>query len=157
MKGHNPDCPCGFGERYAACCKRFHRGEEPPTPGLLMRSRFSAFALGELPYLYRTLDPAHPDRAREEAAFLADLRRSRAGIRYTKLRVLEEEPSEGRDRARVLFHAELYQAGKELSFAEASLFLRREEGWRYHSGEGRALRSADPALNTLRLSDFKAV
>lgn len=152
MKGQNPECPCGSGAKYAACCRRFHRGEEPGSPGLLMRSRFSAYALGELPYLYRTLDPEHPDKAKPEAEFIADVRRSRAGIRYTRLRVLEEEPHEGKDRARVLFHAELYQSGKELSFAEASLFLRRAEGWRYHSGEARPMRSGDPGLASLRLS-----
>lgn len=119
-----------------------------------MRSRFSAFALGEVAYLYRTLDPEHPDRQKPEAGALADLRRARQGVRYARLRVLEEEPSDGRATARVLFHAELYQAGKEHSFAEASVFVRREDGWRYHSGEARPLRASDPSLGDLRLAAF---
>lgn len=76
MKGQNPECPCGSGERYAACCRPYHQGAEPPDAVMLMRSRFTAFALGEVAYLWRTLHAAHPDRARGEGAFTADIRRA---------------------------------------------------------------------------------
>ena len=38
-----------------------------------MRSRFSAFALGETEYLWRTLHPEHPDRVRGHDALVAEL------------------------------------------------------------------------------------
>jgi SEC-C motif-containing protein len=45
-------CPCGTGLTYPACCGRLHRGEaHAPTAEALMRSRFSAFALGDADYL----------------------------------------------------------------------------------------------------------
>ena len=52
-------CPCGSGESYAACCGRLHRGEgRAATAEQLMRSRYSAFAVGDRDYLLRTWFPA---------------------------------------------------------------------------------------------------
>ncbi|MEU6250306.1 YchJ family metal-binding protein [Glycomyces sp. NPDC047010] len=57
-------CPCGSGDAYAACCGRFHTGAAAaPTAEALMRSRYSAFAVGDEPYLLRTWHPGtRPDR-----------------------------------------------------------------------------------------------
>ena len=52
-------CPCGLPAPYDACCGRFHRGAATaPTAELLMRSRYSAFAVGDAAYLH---DTWHPD------------------------------------------------------------------------------------------------
>ncbi|BCN59077.1 YchJ family protein [Prescottella equi] len=52
-------CPCLSGEQYGRCCGRFHSGTaEAPTAEQLMRSRYSAFAVGDEAYLLRTW---HPD------------------------------------------------------------------------------------------------
>ena len=46
-------CPCGSGDTYAACCRRFHNREAvAATAELLMRSRYSAFAVGDVDYLH---------------------------------------------------------------------------------------------------------
>lgn len=48
-------CPCLTGRPYGECCGRFHRGDAlAPTAELLMRSRFSAYALGDVAYVRRT-------------------------------------------------------------------------------------------------------
>lgn len=48
-------CPCGLGAPYADCCGAFHAGKEAaPTAERLMRSRYSAFAVGDGGYLLRT-------------------------------------------------------------------------------------------------------
>lgn len=50
-------CPCGLPKSYQDCCAIFH-GEQPaPTGELLMRSRFTAFALADDAYLLRTWHP----------------------------------------------------------------------------------------------------
>ncbi len=50
-------CPCGS-PSYDACCGRLHRGEEQAaTPEELMRSRYSAYALDETDYVWRTWHP----------------------------------------------------------------------------------------------------
>lgn len=59
-------CPCSSGESFGSCCARYLGTENddgvalayPPTAEALMRSRFSAFALGDADYLLRTW---HPD------------------------------------------------------------------------------------------------
>jgi uncharacterized protein YchJ len=40
-------CPCGLGDDYASCCGRLHAGAHAPTAESLMRSRYSAFAVGD--------------------------------------------------------------------------------------------------------------
>ncbi|MBU3995114.1 MAG: SEC-C domain-containing protein [Actinobacteria bacterium] len=47
-------CPCGRGEAYGACCGLLHSGAAAPTAERLMRSRYSAFALGKAQYLLDT-------------------------------------------------------------------------------------------------------
>ena len=48
-------CPCGTGETYEACCGRLHDGSGvAATAEALMRSRYSAFAVGDAAYLYDT-------------------------------------------------------------------------------------------------------
>ncbi len=47
-------CHCGRGVAYGECCGPLHAGEAAPTAERLMRSRYSAFALGLAPYLLET-------------------------------------------------------------------------------------------------------
>lgn len=52
-------CPCLSGESYESCCERLHRGEaRAVTAAQLMRSRYAAFAVGDVAYLLRSW---HPD------------------------------------------------------------------------------------------------
>ncbi|QJU56240.1 YchJ family metal-binding protein [Herbiconiux sp. KACC 21604] len=52
-------CPCSSGERYGACCGPFHSGATAaPTAERLMRSRFSAFAVGDAGYLLESWHPS---------------------------------------------------------------------------------------------------
>lgn len=51
-------CPCGSGSAYAACCGPLHtRARFAETAEELMRSRYSAYALGELDHIFRTWHP----------------------------------------------------------------------------------------------------
>ncbi|PVU83533.1 hypothetical protein DDP54_11615 [Cellulomonas sp. WB94] len=52
-------CPCLSGQAYDECCGALHRGDEAPaTAERLMRSRYSAFAVGDAAYLLRTWHPS---------------------------------------------------------------------------------------------------
>lgn len=53
-------CPCGSGDTLAACCGRYLTGggKAAPTAQALMRSRYTAFAVGDEPHLLATW---HPD------------------------------------------------------------------------------------------------
>jgi SEC-C motif-containing protein len=52
-------CPCGSGLPLADCCGRLHDGTATAaTAEQLMRSRYSAFALGDAGYLLATWHPS---------------------------------------------------------------------------------------------------
>jgi SEC-C motif-containing protein len=56
--GHASVCPCGSGEPYAACCGPLLRAEAlAQTAEELMRSRYTAYALGDVAHLLRTWHP----------------------------------------------------------------------------------------------------
>ena len=51
----NTPCPCDSTLSYAICCGRYHKGNiKAPTAEALMRSRYSAYAMGNAQYLYKT-------------------------------------------------------------------------------------------------------
>jgi SEC-C motif-containing protein len=56
-------CPCGSAS-YDGCCGPLHRGErQAESAEQLMRSRYSAHALGDTDYVWRTWHPrTRPDR-----------------------------------------------------------------------------------------------
>lgn len=62
-------CPCGLGDDYSRCCGRYHAGVLhllAPTPEALMRSRYSAYAMGLRQYVLDTWHlstrPEHMER-----------------------------------------------------------------------------------------------
>jgi SEC-C motif-containing protein len=116
-----------------------------------MRSRFTAYALGEAEYLVRTLHPDHPDRARPQTELIAELRRSSRTLKFSRLRVLDRDLAADGRTGRVLFHAELYERGVEHSFLERSRFARTEAGWRYLDGDLVPLPADSPGLDAHRL------
>jgi SEC-C motif-containing protein len=139
MAAHRHDkstsqCPCTSGQPYGRCCQPLHRGErEADEPAAVVRSRYAAFALGEIDYLIRTLHPDHVDAGVPRETLLATLRAASRSYKYTGLTILESR-SEG-DQATVVFRARVFDKGRDLSFVEASTFVRSGGAWRYLSGD----------------------
>jgi SEC-C motif domain protein len=53
------ECPCGSGMTYITCCGPLHNGISSAQTALqLMRSRYSAFAVGDEAYVLATWHPA---------------------------------------------------------------------------------------------------
>jgi SEC-C motif-containing protein len=51
-------CPCSSGNMYSECCQPYHQGKaKPPSAEKLMRSRYAAYACGEIMYIESTLAP----------------------------------------------------------------------------------------------------
>jgi SEC-C motif-containing protein len=116
-------CPCGLAESYAACCGRFHDGGlAAPTAELLMRSRFSAFAVGDTAYLLRTW---HPDTRPRKLAL-------DPGQEWRRLEILARTGggllhNEGT----VEFRAHYRHQGRDASMEENSRFRREAGQWAY--------------------------
>ena len=52
-------CPCQSGDYYADCCGKFHSKQAlPETAKQLMRSRYSAYVLKNIPYIVATTVPS---------------------------------------------------------------------------------------------------
>jgi len=56
MSKHSKDtCPCHSSLSYESCCGRYHKsGGHAPTAEALMRSRYTAYVMGNAQYLFRT-------------------------------------------------------------------------------------------------------
>lgn len=128
------DCPCFSGLRYVACCKPRHDGTRPAeTPEALMRSRYSAFALGLGGYLVATLARSHDDRALPADGLARELGRVKDRQRFLGLSVLFA--TSAGDEGQVVFVARIFERGVDRSFAERSHFVREDGRWTYASGE----------------------
>jgi SEC-C motif-containing protein len=114
------DCPCGTGLRYDDCCGRLHRGAAQATsPEELMRSRYAAYALGELDHVFRTWHPrTRPDSLEPDPA-----------TTWTGLEVLDAEGDE------VEFVAHWRRDGRAGRMHERSRFELRRGRWVYVDGD----------------------
>lgn len=119
-------CPCGLPTTYGDCCGRFHTGPATaPTPELLMRSRYSAFVVGDARYLLTTWDPATrpPDLELDPA------------MRWTGLEILDTtDGSAFHTTGTVTFRARFTRQGSPGALHERSRFARHEGAWVYVDG-----------------------
>ncbi len=123
----NEACPCGSGESYKACCRRFHKGERfPKTAEELMRSRYCAFAKGKRTYLLDTWHPStRPDNLQTDAS---------TGWRGLDIHAAELG-TETDVNGTVTFTASYIKDGVAGSMTEKSEFLRESNRWFYLKGE----------------------
>jgi SEC-C motif-containing protein len=119
-----------------------------------MRSRYSAFALKEAGYLWKTLHPEHPDRARPEAEVVRELKTFAQSHQYPGLVVMDRRPPDEHGVAQVLFFAKVFEKGKDRSFVERSNFRHDGTGWRYHSGVLRLPKDLPGPPEALTLGTF---
>jgi SEC-C motif-containing protein len=119
-------CPCGLGDDYEACCGRLHAGAPALTAESLMRSRYSAFAVGDAAYLLRTWHPAERP---------GDLTLDPA-LRWTRLAVLETNGGGLFDATgTVRFRAVYVKDGQRGVLTETSRFTRVGKLWTYVAAE----------------------
>jgi SEC-C motif-containing protein len=118
-------CPCGRAA-YAHCCGRLHAGAPAADAEALMRSRYSAYALGLADYLLATWHPAtRPDTL--------DLR-SDPPLRWLGLDVKRHVPAG--DTAVVEFVARHRQGGgRAARLHETSRFVHERQQWFYVDGD----------------------
>ena len=152
----SPDlCPCGSGLLYKACCAPFHRGlREAPDAESLMRSRYAAYAKKEIPYLIRTLHAGHEDRALPEAELTGLLASAARNQRYMGLTILDRRGPDAAGMAEVLFHARVFERGKDFSFVERSEFTHDGTGWRYLRGDTVPVGKIEGDLAALTFTTF---
>ena len=128
-------CPCLSGNSYGDCCAPIHRGAGlAPTAERLMRSRFSAFALGLPEYL---LDSWHPSTRPEELELDPHLR-------WQLLDILRTERGGPFDRSGIVEFRATFRDGTGTvtgtggstrgELHETSSFVREGQRWYYVDG-----------------------
>lgn len=137
-------CPCGHDLPYARCCGRWHAGEAAPNAELLMRSRYTAYALGLEDYLLRSWHPA-------TRPSILNLEQDQAikwlGLKIVRLAQLSS------DEAEVEFIACYKVQGKAEKLHELSRFVRETGHWLYVDGQFRDNQSQDGQSQDGQLSD----
>jgi len=125
-------CPCGSGKPFAFCCEPALSGRKPAaTAEALMRSRYTAFALGAVDYLIRTT--ASRKRAPQDAELLAE--QTQATI-WTGLEIMATEAGKAGDQTGIVeFKASFDSPEGSAILHERSNFEREEGRWVYTDGD----------------------
>ena len=123
-------CPCGrttakaLPLSLAVCCGPYHEGQPAPDAERLMRSRYSAFVLGDVPYLLSTW---HSTQRPAELTL-------ETGGKWLGLEIKQHRVT-GVDTAEVEFVARFRVAGKAVRQHERSRFVREDGRWFYVDGD----------------------
>ena len=116
-------CPCTGGDPYGACCGPMHRGKTRAPPAeRLMRSRFSAYSLGDAAYLARSW---HPSTRPPDLELDRSVRWYRLTIHGTSLGGPDDATGV------VEFTAAFRRDGERGSQRETSRFVRHAGAWVY--------------------------
>ena len=112
---------------YADCCAPAHTGHQPARDAeTLMRSRYSAFVRGDVPYLLATWHVStRPGTLELES-----------GAKWLGLEI-KQHRCVGTDRAEVEFVARFRVAGRAVRQHELSRFVREGGRWFYVDGDVR--------------------
>lgn len=119
-------CPCDSGQPYGACCGPWHTGyaagQQAPTPEALMRSRYSAYVLGQIDYLLATW---HPSTSPGELEL--------SPVKWLGLEVRHTQATG--DAGVVEFVARYRENGRGVRLHEVSRFVREDGRWLYIDGQ----------------------
>jgi SEC-C motif-containing protein len=119
------DCPCCSGEKYDVCCKIYHTGFPAPTPLSLMRSRYSAYALGKADYILNTTHPHSPYYEKDRNSWKRAILQFCKNTQFLRLEILSFEENW------VHFIAHLSHGKLD----EKSFFEKLDGKWLYLKGE----------------------
>jgi SEC-C motif-containing protein len=137
-------CACGTEKAYSECCEPFIKGTKlAPTAEKLMRSRYTAFAVGEMDYIYKT----HHESTRKELD-MDGVKSWALNSEWLGLEIRGSEKGQEVDtEGSVEFKCKFIFNGKEQSHHELSTFVKEKGQWFFVDG---ALRN-----NTVRRSEPK--
>ncbi len=127
-------CPCHSEKNYTECCMPFHKGIALPANAvLLMRARYSAFALHLPDYIMNTTHPASPQYMENRFSWRYSISTFSKNSIFQGLEILDHK-EKGR-LATVTFTAKISQKNTDATFTEKSRFEKKNEQWLYLGGQ----------------------
>lgn len=119
-------CPCGSGARFDGCCGPVLAGAAAATAEALMRSRYTAFVVGDERYLVESWHPGtRPDTIDLDPA-----------LRWTGLEIVETATGAPGDRRGTVEFRAGWRDGRETGMLhETSRFVFQSDRWWYLDGE----------------------
>lgn len=126
-------CLCGSKKTYDQCCQPFHYKKNfPETPELLLRSRYSAYALALADYIVDTTDPTGPVYEPNIEHWKSSIIEFSKSVLFQGVEVLSENSDQ--EKGEITFIAHLTQQGRNVSFRETSQFTKHKGKWVYRQG-----------------------
>jgi SEC-C motif-containing protein len=125
-------CPCGSGKPFSFCCEPAITGRKPAaTAEALMRSRYTAFALGAVDYLINTT--AARMRTPQDAELLTEQTQITT---WTGLDIIDTQAGQKDDQSGIVeFKAAFESPEGNAILHERSRFERESGQWVYLDGE----------------------
>lgn len=136
----NQKCPCCSGKEYEMCCKPFlEMGQKPQTAEQVMRSRYTAFCVGQINYI---LESSHPHYRKD--IDLKSIRQWSEQSEWVQLEIVNVQNGLGDDDTGIVeFIAHYRQQGHDIKHHEIGHFLKHQGMWYYTHGR-------TPSIGTVR-------
>lgn len=125
-------CPCGSNKPFAFCCEPAIEGHKPArTAEALMRSRYTAFALGAVDYLINTTAEEH--RNPDDAELISEQIKVTTWI---GLKIISTEQGRHDDERGTVEFVARFETDEEIGeLCEKSNFRQEGGHWYYVDGE----------------------
>jgi SEC-C motif-containing protein len=128
----NEPCPCGTGASTGDCCGRYIHGLQlAPTAEALMRSRYSAYVLGEIDWIVKSHDPTSAEEVDRKST-----EKWSKEAKWNGLEIRARAKGEPTDEVgEVEFVAKYEVEGQSVAHHERARFRRQEGTWYYVDGD----------------------
>ncbi len=127
--GVNSPCPCGSGKKYKKCCQIYHKGAKAPNALTLMKSRYSAYYIGDANYIIKTTHEDNPLYEKDIKIWKENLEDVSRGTIWRNLTIIDF--IEGENESFVTFIAN-FEGG---NLKEKSFFIKEQGTWKYRNYE----------------------
>lgn len=127
----DPHCPCGSQQIYAHCCEPYVTQKAlAPTAEALMRSRYTAYCLGNVDYLIDTLH-----LSKRKPSDRLTLQRTCDTIHWVGLTILATQQGGIRDKRGIVEFIARYDRPELGQLHERSRFVKQGDRWFYRDGD----------------------
>lgn len=131
----NSMCKCDSNKKYKKCCKVYHDGSNPSKALDLMKSRFTAYALGNSDYIINTTHKNNSEYTDDVSQWKSSIEEFSNSVEFRSLEIIEFiDEINGSAESFVTFKANIFQENNDLSFTEKSRFSKHDNKWLYVDG-----------------------